>query len=841
MLNLLAHWHQNRRLKPFRVQLEKVNALEDGLRGLSEVQLRDRTALLKADLQAGAKLAAIIPQALAVAREASRRVLGRRPYDTQILGALMLIKGAVTEMATGEGKTLVAPLAAYVAYLQSKPVHIVTANEFLALRDASAMSSLYAFLGMSVGVLLPGQTHTERKYLYGLDVVYSTHQTLVMDYLTDSLLAVPGLALQSRRAVAIVDEADSVLIDDARTPIVLPDLLPANESVYAALNGVAQSFVRAADAKSEGDFWIDGKARQAVLTDVGYEKANAMLRDAGLLRTEGEGLYEDAHQQLLVKLTNALAVNHVLFNGQHYLVQDGRIILIDPLTGRLLPGRTWDSGIQQALESKEHVALSPETVVRATITIQNYFKGYELLSGMSGTALTDEDEFLSVYGLEVFPAPSNKPSQRQDLADKVFQTLEDKFNGVLLDIVSRHQAGQPVLVGTASVTQSERISQRLSELGVVHEVINAKQHDREAEILAMAGMPGAVTVATNMAGRGVDIVLGGNPGLDLFRAMHAVGEERWAQLSDVERERISENVHQAQQERAELVRRVGGLHVIGYERYDSRRMDNQLRGRAGRQGDPGSTQFYISKEDPLVESFAGEQLRTTLTKLDVQPGTPDDEMVVRQFVDAAQRELEGVHNGARKNMLQYDDVLNEQREAIFQARLAILNDARDGFSILEDKLQAYATEVLDNYVGDLMAEEWRLDLVRELLAPFSNLVATDKVMFEWDNDQVYAEVLEKVAEAQQAAWRAIPAKNLNVAARAFALNAIDERWMDHLQAVAALRQGIHLRAYAQQDPQRAFKLEAFALFERMLEELKANLALLTPDPLVDEHATSAES
>lgn len=931
MLSVLSDWRKNRALKPYRAQVEKICALEPQVSALSDDELKARFAALRQELAGGSKLKGLVPEVFAVIREAAHRTLGLRPFEVQLLGGLVLANGSIAEMATGEGKTLVAPFAVCLHYLQGRKVHIGTANEYLAQRDANVMLPLYRFLGLKVAVRLAAAPAEMVKGVYSCDVVYGTEQQFAMDYLHDNLVRTSADVWQRGHGALILDEADSALIDNAKIPVVLTATTPADVARYQKLAEVAAQLVRGESEQDDCDFYLDGQNRQAVLTDRGYETVNGLLVATGLLAAEVP-LYSGEHQHVIQRVTAALGAQHLLVRDHDYVVQDGQIVLIDALTGRLIPGRRWDSGLHQAIEAKEGLSITPENVVLGQITLQNYFKLYESLAGMTGTATTEAEELLAVYGLHVVEIPTNKQCIRVDEPDRFFRTLAEKLDAVVADIQKRHTTGQPVLIGTASVEQSEQLSARLKALGLKHEVLNARQHAREAEIIAQAGDLGAITVSTNMAGRGVDIVLGGRVELDVFRAQLKAGSRVWQDYFDVlaaaiksasgadleeavknARQQPTEllavdygpgegfskmlaslgllhevtdgkivllpgseatieqakmvralelelpaeqmaEITQAQANRRERVLAAGGLHIIGMERYESRRMDRQLRGRAGRQGDPGSTCFYISLEDPMVENFAGENIRTILRKLEVEEGDDFEGAFVAKQVNAAQRQVEGKSAAARKHLMTYDNVLDEQRRAFYGQRAQVLQSA-DNLSWLKAQLQAYAKRLCEQYASEeVPAQYWdmkgleralkrhgtslrdalNLDALSSSIATIRDLhsagLASDEDVKKVEDlvvpdlrsmepEDVASLVAQRLEERLELAFSALEPQYHENLARHLIQSTMDRLWIAHLDELDHLRRGIHLRALAKDDPQRAYKREAFALFGAMLDNL----------------------
>ena len=824
MFKMFSKWSERRKLKPLTQKLDAISALEAKLVALTDDELKSRTADFKDMLAAGKSIEDLLPEVLATARDAARRALGLRPYDTQVMGAIGLLNGAILEMGTGEGKTLTAPMAAYACFLQGIPVHVSTANEYLAERDATMMTRVYQLLGMTVGVLRQSQTPQVKQKVYACDVVYGTHHEYAMDYLRDNLARHPGHRVQRALGMVIVDEADAALIDDARTPVTMSAYTPADESVYRTMAEVANQLVRTTDEAGAGDFYIDYTSRSAVLTEAGYDRAAELFVERGLIPADHpDALYSTEHQHLLHRLTSALAAQHMLHKDQHYVVHEGEIILVDALTGRLLPGRRWDSGLQQAMEAKEALPISPEAHTLGSVSLQYYFRMYRKLSGMTGTAMHDAEELQSVYGTPVVVIPPNKPSQRIDHPDCIFATQAEKMEALLKDVQARHANQQPILIGTASIEQSEALSAKLTELGLPHEVLNARQHAREAEIIAQAGRPGAITVSTNMAGRGVDIVLGGNVNLDIFLMQTGIGVEAWNQLTRDEQEARIQTVRDAQKLRADQARQAGGLHIIGLERYESRRMDRQLRGRAGRQGDPGSTAFYLSFEDPLIENFAGEQIRLMMRVLEVKAGDELETKMLMKAVDAAQRQIEGQAAAARKQLMQFDDVLSSQRKAIYELRNSVL-DASNVHEFMGQLRDDMALKLADEYAfEEAMPEEWNLPGLIAEVERFKAKLPDEAELRKLESGDIADRVRLAMAVRHEEAAKRLDEVQSREAERWAVLAAIDRLWIAHLDELDQLRKGIHLRGFAKEDPKQAYKKEAFAMFSRLLEGIRHDM------------------
>lgn len=828
MFKSISEWKKERKLKSYQSLVNEVAVLDLSLRikghELTNAELLERFARIKDRMAIGNDLSDVLPHAFAAVREAAHRTLGLRAYDVQLMGALALCNGAIAEMATGEGKTLTAAFAAYIAHIQGKQVHIYTANEYLAQRDANALLKLYQLMGMTVGVVRMAQTLEDKQLVYSCDVVYGTHTSFAMDYLADHLARKPSDIMQSRGlGFALVDEADSLLIDEARVPVVLTAVRPADASLYLSISAMAKTLQRAASAEAPGHFYVDGKDRQVVLTEAGYDAVNALFIEAGLLSADEASHYGLEHQHLLQKMTITLGAHHLLFRDQHYVVQDGAIVIVDELTGRLMPTRSWDGGMQQALEAKEGLELSPESQVLGRILLQHFFKLYDKLAGMTGTAINEADELRAVYGLDVIEIPTNKPCVRVDEPDRFYRTQAAKMAAVVAEIEVRHAKGQPVLIGTASIEQSEQLSALLVEKGLVHEVLNAREHAREAEIIAQAGMPGAITVSTNMSGRGVDIILGGNPDAELARQWKAMGEEAWDALTADEQKALVGEIRARAATAAEQVRQAGGLHIIGMERYESRRMDRQLRGRAGRQGDPGSSCFYISFEDPLVENFAGEQIRSILARLDVQAGDELEGALVKKSIDSAQRQVEGRAADARKQLISFDEVINKQRSVMYAQREAILQ-SEDLHGWIVQLRDEQAELLIERYAGDHeIPEGWDLKGLCEALSEYGIELTPEPALRELESKDLLAKVKSLMAEKHERVAAQVEPEFLNNAERYVVLSMLDQNWFMHLDNLAELRRGINLRVHAKEDPQQAYKKDAFRAFEALLDDIKVGM------------------
>lgn len=821
MLKFLATWRKNRKLKSYRKALKAINAFEPKLKVLTDDELKAKTEFFRASLAQGVPFEQLLPEVFAVVREAAVRTLTLRPFDVQVLGGQALYAGKIVELATGEGKTLTAPFAAYAYFLQNRRVHISTANEFLARRDAFQMHPLYSMLSMSVGVVLGEQAQADKKKAYLCAVTYGTHAEFAQDYLRDRLAKHPVDTVQQPLGVAIVDEADATLIDDARTPITISAGREVSTLHYQAIDRIACSLVRAEEEDS-GDFHIDGKLRTAVLSDAGYDRVTEQLRNEGLLSAQ-EDLYAGAHQRLLHQITQALNARYVLLRDHHYVVQGDCLVLVDELTGRLLPGRRWDSGLQQALQTKEGLPISLEEVVLASITLQHYFLRYSVLAGMTGTAALEAEEFRDVYGLDVVEVPPNTPSCRLDADDRIFRTEPDKLAAVLEEIAVRHAKGQPVLVGTTSIEQSEALSAALGERQLPHNVLNARQHAREAEILAQAGMPGAITVSTNMAGRGVDIRLGGNVNLDINRERMALGESAWLALGAEGQQRVIDGLKAAQEERAQAVRDAGGLHVLGLERYESRRMDRQLRGRSARQGDPGSTCFYVSLEDPLVANFAGEQVRSLLARLDVKAGDPLEHALLAKAVDGAQRQLEGRAALVRKTLMKYESVLDAQRKAFYAERQDLLVSPE-----VSDRVRSLVEDEAYRLAGDFapahaMPESWDLVGLAEATVSWGICLPVESELRDMASHEIEKLLVDLAMQRHSNLYAGMDEVVRENVLRMHLLTVMDVHWVAHQEELNALKLGIHLRAHVKEDPQHAYKREAYRMFEDLLPVITSGM------------------
>jgi len=813
----------DRILKQYRKQLARINALEPAMVAASDEELKSRTAQFRQRFAQGEALDALLVEAFATVREASRRVFGMRHFDVQMLGAIALHNGKIAEMRTGEGKTLMATLAVYLNALAGKGVHVVTVNDYLARRDAQWMGRLYTFLGLTVGVVVPQQSQQEKVAAYQADITYGTNNELGFDYLRDNMEYRVEDKRQRALSYAIVDEVDSILIDEARTPLIISGQAEDHTELYQRMNTVAPLLARMAhepkphEAEPPGDFWVDEKGQQVHLSEAGMVKAEQVLASHGLL-PENESLYDPRHISLIHHLMVALRAHNLFHRDQQYVVQNDEVVIVDEFTGRLMAGRRWSDGLHQAVEAKEGVAIQNENQTLASITFQNYFRMYDKLAGMTGTADTEAYEFQEIYGLETVIIPTNRPMVRVDQNDQVFKTDAEKYNAILADIQDCHERGQPVLVGTTSIENSERLSNMLKAAKLPHNVLNAKQHAREAEIVAEAGKPGRITIATNMAGRGTDIVLGGSieKTMDMIRADASLSEsEQTARIEQVQAEWTPAN---------EAVKAAGGLRIIGTERHESRRIDNQLRGRSGRQGDAGSSRFYLSLEDSLMRIFAGERVRAIMDRLRLPEGEPIEARMVTRSIESAQRKVEARNFDIRKQLLQFDDVANDQRKVLYAQRNEVL-EAADVSEVIRNLLNTALHAVFRSFVPEQSLEEqWDLAGLQATLESDWHVQVPLVEAFEKEANLSDEELLSRI---QTEALRVYESKvelvgqpNWAPFERSVLLQSIDSNWRAHLSALDHLRQGIHLRGYAQKDPKQEYKREAFELFSAMLDRIR---------------------
>ena len=820
----------DRLLKKYKEIVKKINNLEADLEKLSDEQLRNKTEeFKKRHQQQNESLDSILPEAFAVVREASKRVLGLRHFDVQLIGGMVLHNGKIAEMRTGEGKTLVSTLPAYLNAISGKGVHIITVNDYLAQRDAEWMGQIHKFLGLSVGVNLAQMGSETKKAAYACDITYGTNNEFGFDYLRDNMVYENHDKVQRGLNFAIVDEVDSILIDEARTPLIISGQADDKTDLYIKMKDIVPKLTRATDEKFEngGDFWVDEKGHQVHLSDAGYEHAEQLLVQAGLIKT-GSSLYDSGNIVLMHHLNVALRALTLFHKDQHYVVQNGEIVIVDEFTGRLMSGRRWSDGLHQAIEAKEGVEIQAENQTLASITFQNYFRMYARLSGMTGTADTEAYEFQQIYGLETVVIPPNLPMQRKDYNDLVFKTAQEKYLAIIEDIKQCQQKNQPVLVGTTSIENSELLSNLLDKEKLPHHVLNAKQHAHEAEIVADAGKPGMITIATNMAGRGTDIVLGGNINKDINKI------QQDETLSDQQKAEKIQQIKDQWQQVHQQVLDAGGLHIIGSERHESRRIDNQLRGRSGRQGDVGSSRFYLSLDDPLLRIFAGERLRSIMERLKMPEGEAIEHPLVTRSLESAQRKVEARNFDIRKQLLEYDDVANDQRKVIYQQRNEIL-DSDDISDTITAMRESVITNIFRRYVPEESVEEqWEINslesaLKSELLfeVPVNSWLQTPEGKAFSDED-----ILKKIIDlADQAYNEKVKLMGDDKIFRQFERNvmlqSLDTHWREHLAALDHLRQGIHLRGYAQKNPKQEYKREAFELFEMLLENVRNEVTKIT--------------
>jgi preprotein translocase subunit SecA len=813
----------DRLLKEYRQVVQKVNALEAQTAQLSDEELRGKTEIFKQRVVRGESLDALLPEAFAVVREAGVRTLQMRHFDVQLIGGMALHQGKIAEMRTGEGKTLMATLPAYLNALSGKGVHVVTVNDYLAARDAEWMGRVYRFLGLSVGVILSQMNHSEKQAAYAADITYGTNNEFGFDYLRDNMATEASERFQRGLNFAIVDEVDSILIDEARTPLIISGQAEDNVEVYQRMDKLVPNLVPQQQEDGPGDYSIDEKARQILLTESGHEKAEQLLARAGLLPSGGS-LYDPANITLIHHLYAALRAHALFLRDQHYVVQDGEVVIVDEFTGRLMSGRRWSDGLHQAVEAKEGVSIQKENQTLASITFQNYFRMYNKLSGMTGTADTEAYEFQEIYNLETVIIPPHRPTIRADMMDKVYMTTDEKYQAVIVDIKDCYGRGQPVLVGTTSIETSELLSGLLEKENLPHQVLNAKQHAREAEIVAQAGRPKMITIATNMAGRGTDIVLGGN----VEKPIDQVRMD--ASLSDAERAQRIEQLRAEWKPVHEQVLASGGLHIIGTERHESRRVDNQLRGRAGRQGDPGSSRFYLSLQDPLLRIFASDRVAAIMNKFKLPEGEAIEHTWVTRAIENAQRKVEARNFDMRKQILEYDDVANDQRKVIYQQRNELLESTDISETISAMREGVLMSTISEYIVPESMEEQWDVpSLEKALLAefqlhlPLAEWLEQDKKLNE---EGLRHRVLQAAQQQYQTKVDMVGAAGMHQYERIIMLQSLDTHWREHLAALDHLRQGIHLRGYAQKNPKQEYKREAFELFAAMLESIKRDVTLM---------------
>ena len=803
----------DRLVKAYTKKVDAINALEKQYSALTDEQLQAKTAEFKQRLEKGETLDELLTEAFAVVREASKRTLGMRPYDVQMVGGMVLHDGKIAEMKTGEGKTLVATLPAYLNALSGDGVHVITVNDYLAQRDADTMSRLYAFLGLTTGVIISQLEHDKRQAAYAADITYGTNNEFGFDYLRDNMAFTMDERVQRGLNYAIVDEVDSILIDEARTPLIISGQAEDSSDLYSSINGIIPQLKQQPldDEEAPGDFSIDEKSKQVYLTDDGHEQAENLLREIGVLKSD-QGLYDTSSISILHHLNSALRANTLFELNVDYIVSNGEIIIVDEFTGRTMPGRRWSEGLHQAVEAKEGVEIKPENQTMASITFQNYFRIYTKLSGMTGTADTEAFELQEIYNLEVVVIPTNKPMIREDGNDLIYLSEAEKYDAIVIDIQHALKKQQPMLVGTASIETSELLSGLLKKNKIKHEVLNAKQHEREAHIIENAGRPSAVTIATNMAGRGTDIVLGGS----LDAVLDKLGKKP--------NPKTVEKVKAEWQKRHDTVLKAGGLHIIGTERHESRRVDNQLRGRSGRQGDPGSSRFFLSLDDSLMRIFASEKVKNMMKKLGMEKGQAIEAKIVSKSIENAQRKVEGHNFDIRKNLLEYDDVANDQRKVIYEQRSDLL-ESDDVSETIEALAEDVSFDILEKFVPpESLDEQWD---IKGLTAELKEELDLDLDIQGWldkDND-LYDETLgkrihEELIKSLKTKEDIISSESMRRLERDVMLHVLDTQWKEHLSAIDYLRQSVALRGYAQKNPKQEFKREAYELFENLLTNIK---------------------
>jgi preprotein translocase subunit SecA len=840
----------DRLLKGYRRTVEKINALERQFEALDDVALRAKTDEFRQRLAAGGALDDLLPEAFAVAREASKRVLKMRHFDVQLIGGMALHEGKIAEMRTGEGKTLMATLPVYLNALAGKGVHVVTVNDYLARRDAEWMGRLYGFLGLTVGVNVPGMQREEKQAAFAADVTYGTNNEFGFDYLRDNMVYEVADRVARGLNYAIVDEVDSILIDEARTPLIISGQAEDHTELYVRINAVVPQLkkqIGEADIRTgegvidAGDFTLDEKTHQVFLTEAGHEKAETILTEAGLL-APGASLYDPSNIALMHHVYAALRANHLYNRDQHYVVQNGEVVIVDEFTGRLMTGRRWSDGLHQAVEAKEGVQIQSENQTLASVTFQNYFRMYGKLAGMTGTADTEAYEFQEIYGLETVVIPPNKPTIRKDELDLIYKTAKEKYDAVTNDIRDCHERGQPVLVGTTSIENSELISELLTKAKLPHQVLNAKQHAKEAEIVAQAGRPKVITIATNMAGRGTDIVLGGN----VEKQIQFL--EADPKLSDEERQQRAKQLVDEWAGLHEQVKVAGGLRIVATERHESRRIDNQLRGRSGRQGDPGASRFYLSLDDPLMRIFAGDRVRAIMDRLKMPEGEAIEAGIVNRSIEGAQRKVEARNFDIRKQLLEYDDVSNDQRKVIYQQRNEILEAEMLNAQIANLRKSAMEDVVRTFVPRESLEEQWDLEGLQKVLLDEWQLAVDLKAEVDKSDSITDDDVVKIVAAAADALFdsklQAVGAEQFTPFMRMVLLQSIDSHWREHLAALDYLRQGIHLRGYAQKNPKQEYKREAFELFSQLLDVVKLEVTRILMTVRVqsqDQVAQAAEA
>ena len=811
----------DRLIKQYTQVVRAINGLESTIAALSDQDLVNKTQVFKQQIANGQSLDELLPEAFAVVREAGKRVVKMRHFDVQLIGGMVLHDAKIAEMRTGEGKTLMATLPAYLNALSGQGVHIVTVNDYLAKRDAEWMGQIYRFLGLSVGVVMSQMPHELKQQAYAADITYGTNNEYGFDYLRDNMVGHPAERFQRVLNFAIIDEVDSILIDEARTPLIISGQAEGDTDIYIRINRLIPKLIRQENEKSEGDYSVDEKAQQVLLSEAGFEHAEKLLSEAGLLAND-TSLYDPININLIHHLNAGLRANALFIRDQHYVVQNGEVIIVDEFTGRLMPGRRWSEGLHQAVEAKENVPIQKENQTLASITFQNYFRMYQRLSGMTGTADTEAFEFQQIYSLETVVIPTHNPMIREDRMDKVYRTTKEKYQAVLEDIKECYQRGQPTLVGTTSIENNELLSALLTKEKLPHQLLNAKQHAREADIVAQAGQPKMITIATNMAGRGTDIVLGGNPEPEINRVRM---DEN---LDEATKTKQIEEIRKAWQARHEEVLKLGGLHIIGTERHESRRIDNQLRGRSGRQGDPGSSRFYLALEDPLLRIFASDRVANIMTRLKMPEGEAIEHPWVTRAIENAQKKVEARNFDIRKQLLEFDDVANDQRKVIYQQRNELLEAPQDIGETITAVRESILTSLFNRHIpADSIEEQWDISgLEKELMSDYHLTIPVHEWIEKEDDlqpENILERILEIAAQHYQQKSELVGSHIMRQYERALMLHSLDNHWREHLSALDHLRQGIHLRGYAQKNPKQEYKREAFELFGNMLEEIKAEV------------------
>jgi preprotein translocase subunit SecA len=814
----------DRLLKEYGKKVHQINSLEEATKKLSDAALKAKTSEFKKRLNEGQKIDDLLVEAFAVVREASRRVLEMRHFDVQLIGGMALHDGKISEMRTGEGKTLVATLPSYLNALEGKGVHVITVNDYLAKRDAEWMGQIYRFLGLEVGINLSNISSEEKKKAYQADITYGTNNEFGFDYLRDNMIFSKEERVQRKLHYGLVDEVDSILIDEARTPLIISGQAEDNVDLYTKINLVVAKLSRQKTEEESGDYWVDEKAHQVVLSESGHENVEKLLIKAGLL-SEQSSLYDATNISLVHHINASLKARNLFNKDQHYVVRDNSIIIVDEFTGRMMPGRRWSEGIHQAVEAKEGVEIQKENQTLASITFQNYFRMYQKLSGMTGTADTEAYEFSQIYGLETIIIPPHRTTQRKDMMDKVYRTSQERYAAVIEDIKACQKIDQPVLVGTTSIENSELISALLTKAKLKHQVLNAKHHEKEAHIIAQAGRPGMITIATNMAGRGTDIVLGGSIETDIHDIK--VNDK----LTESKKEKEIKALKDGWKEQNSLVVKAGGLHIIGTERHESRRVDNQLRGRAGRQGDPGSSRFYLSLEDSLLRIFASDRVSAIMEKLKMPEGEAIEHSWVTKAIENAQRKVEGRNFDIRKQLLEYDDVANDQRKVIYEQRNELLDSDQTAETIAAMRVDVLR-ELMQGYIPPgSMEDMWDIASLEKILFSDYGLNLSIKAWIDKepqiDIEDIYERVITLANKQYQEKESLVGKDIIRHFEKTVMLQSIDQHWREHLSSLDHLRQGIHLRSYAQKNPKQEYKKEAFELFGYLLDTVKTEVTRIT--------------